>query len=504
MSLKGHRGDMNKLNFNKWFPVASFVFCLLVICGATFYYSPSWGLMDDDGFLEMAVTYWKNPANTEIVTRDFMAAGMYRPVVFVWATIFYKVFENWPAGFYMFIAVGNMAAMLLWGIVFCRFFNVRREDRYWSIFFFPLAFFVFTPFWNLFTYLSLQEKFIIFLAPLALYYFQNTYQTARPRDWIFLYFLLVLGMLSKATFIFVPAAIVAYAFLDLVFFRGRKAVSATHLMITGLSLVYYAFYTFTVQLKGDYTAKYKSGLTIGGIIGKILGTSVVAKVLLLTGAVGSLVFVIWALRKMNREYLFPCIIYCGLVVYLMLLLPWGLHSYLLSAVGPLALGAFFPLYAWIIRKGGLWKIGINVLIAVAVCFVFVGNNIPSISRMGDIGRTIRFIKENNNERMGRYFFPPPYQESALATGNYTKKDIVYCDDGFIRSGMLLPDGENYAVFADLFPSVELSGVELGDEVYANGTWKVFRVIRSDDHQGTVRIGFAKTLVQKLKVAIRDL
>jgi hypothetical protein len=216
------------------------------------------------------------------------------------------------------------------------------------------------------------------------------------------------------------------------------------------------------------------------------------------------IYFVRALRLKNKEELFPCLVYLGLIGYLFLLLPWGTQSYLLSAAAPLVLGAFFPIYAWICRDNWGRKLAINLMIIVVVGFVFMGNNIPSISRMGDIGRTIHFITDYNTVHRQRYFMPPPYEESALATANYTKKDIVYCYDGIIRPDMLLEAGDNFVVFADLFPSIDLSGVSLGDSVYSNGTWKVFKAYKTDEPDHHVRIDFPKTIIQKLKVKIRDL
>lgn len=496
--------EQRQPDVNKWLPVGFFIAFFIAIAMTTLYFAPSWGLMDDKGFLDMARTYWQDPSNTQIVTSGFQAAGMYRPVVFVWATIFYKMFEHWPTGLYILIAAGNMAAMLLWGLVFYRFFGIRPQDRNWTIFFFPLTFFLFTPFWNIFTYLSVQEKFIVFLAPLALIFFQKTYLERRPLDIIVLYLIVIVGMLSKATFIFVPVSMVVYSFFDLMVFRSRLAVSLLHLFITGLSLAYYAFYTVTVQLKGDYTSKYKTGLSVGGMLGKIIGASVLTKILLVVGIVGFMVFFIRAVRSQKKEYLFPGLIYCGLAVYLLLLLPWGTHSYLLAAVGPMAWGALFPAYGWLNAKGGAVKLGVNVILAMLLCFVFVGNIMPSISRMGDIGRAIAFLSAQPGMETDIYFMPPGYPETAYATNKFTQKKIEYCSDSGIAADMLSSQGADYVILTDLFPSIALSGVKTGRRVYANGTWQIFEIVPEPGHEEKFKVPFKKTLLQQLKVKIRDM
>ncbi|MBP6343197.1 MAG: hypothetical protein KA403_04645 [Candidatus Omnitrophica bacterium] len=489
---------------NKRLPIGLFVALFFAIVIATLYYAPSWGLMDDKGFLDMAVTYWQDPSKTEVVTCDFKAAGMYRPVVFIWATIFYKIFEQWPTGLYVLIAAGNMAAMLLWGLVFYRFFNVRPQDRYWTIFFFPLTFFLFTPFWNIFTYLSVQEKFIVFLAPLALILFQKTYIAPRPRDMILLYLIVVVGMLSKATFIFVPVAMFVYAFLDLIFFRPRAAISVQHLVIYGASLAYYAFYTVTSQLTGDYTAKFKSGLTVGGLIGKILGATMLTKVLLAIGIAGFMVYFVRAVRSNKREYLFPGLIYCGLIVYLVLLFLWGLYSYLLSALAPMVLGAMFPVYRWVCGRNETAKWSVNVIITVLLCCVFAGNIVPSISRMGDIGRSIAFLTAQEGAATDIYFMPPGYVETVDRAKKFTGKKIIHCGEGRITADMLSVQGKTYVMLIDLLPSIELSGVKTQDRVYANGTWEIYELVPAPGHEEKFKVVFKKTWLQELKVRIRDM
>src|SRR5262245_30844954 len=135
---------------NQWLPIGLFVSFFIAIVIATFYFAPSWGLMDDFGLLKTARAFKADPWNLRIVTETFSAAGMLRPFYYSWAAVFYGIFEHWPVGFYIFVAACNMLAMILWGVVFYNLFGIRKEDRFWTVFFYPLTFFVFTPFWNIF------------------------------------------------------------------------------------------------------------------------------------------------------------------------------------------------------------------------------------------------------------------------------------------------------------------------------------------------------------------
>ncbi|MBL8012449.1 MAG: hypothetical protein JNN05_01240, partial [Candidatus Omnitrophica bacterium] len=206
---------------NQYLPVVLFVSFFLAIAIATVLLSPSWGLMDDFGLLKMSKDFWGPPIHIQAVTQNFITSGMLRPFYYSWAAVCYGIFRNWPTGFYVFIAGCNMAALVSWGLVLYRIFAIRKEDRYWTVFFYPLTFFIFTPFWNIFNYLSLQEKFVIFFAPLVFYFFHRLYQKFNARDCILMYVCLLCGLMSKATFVYVVFVLFLYSVLDLVFFHYR-------------------------------------------------------------------------------------------------------------------------------------------------------------------------------------------------------------------------------------------------------------------------------------------
>ena len=198
------------------------------------------------------------------------------------------------------------------------------------------------------------------------------------------------------------------------------------------------------------------------------------------------------------------LIYVALITYIVLLLPWGFQSYLVSAVGPLALGALFPVYAWLNAKGGLIKPVLNGVLIIVLCFVFFGNIVPNISRMGDIGNAITFLSKRQQDSEDIYFMPSGYVESSDSTRKFTQKNVHYCGDGKISPGLLSVRGKNYVIFTDLFPSIILSGVKAGDRIYANGTWQIFELLAPVASEETFRVSFRKTMLQQLKAKIREM
>jgi hypothetical protein len=494
----------NQMSVNKWLPIGLFVSFFVAIAVTTFYYAPSWGLMDDYGMVTSAREFKAEPWKTEIVTKNFISSGMLRPFFYTWVAIFYGIFEQWPTGFYVFIAACNMLAMVFWGVIFYHLFQVRREDRFWTIFFYPLTFFVFTPFWNIFNYLSLQEKMIVFFAPLAIYFFQKVYRQLTVRDIVLLYLCVFAGLMSKATFIYVPFVMLVYAVLDILIFRYRPKTSLFFMLVNGVIFAAYTIYTLMFQLQATYTSKYKDGLQTGAFLTKLMHLPALIKVLMLIGIIGGLALFMFVLLKKKQERSLALIIYMGLVCYIALLSPWGFQSYLISALAPLALGALFPIYQWLNAKSGGVKLWVNALILVVLCLVFAGNIAPSISRMGDIAQTIEFLSGRQGTPTDVYFMPPGYTETAYATGKFTGKTIHYCSEGTITAGMLEQQGKDYVILTDLFPSISLSGVKTQERIYANGTWEIFELVPQAGHEEKFNVAFKKTWLQQLKVKIRDL
>ena len=172
-----------------------------------------------------------------------------------------------------------------------------------------MSFFLFTAFWNIFNYLSLQEKFIVFFAPLAIYFFQKSYKDFRWQHVIWIVSLIILGLMSKATFIFIPLIFTAYALLDILFVHNRPKLSWVYVIVNGIIFSLYAVFTFTMQLKGSYTEKYKSNLNLMSILERMTQLPMVMKWMLIIGLVGFLGVVIYTIKKNNKIFSLAVLIY---------------------------------------------------------------------------------------------------------------------------------------------------------------------------------------------------
>ena len=160
------------------------LFCLIIIA-AYFYYKPSWGLMDDHNYIQEAKEVWesKHVLKTAYgyVMRDFYSQKI-RPLYSLYVLFVYKFFINNTFLVYILIFLAQIIALPIWGIIFHRMFSKEEKISADTLFIYPLTFFLFTPFWNNFIYISLQEKFIFFFTTLSIYYFVSAYEKNNYRQ----------------------------------------------------------------------------------------------------------------------------------------------------------------------------------------------------------------------------------------------------------------------------------------------------------------------------------
>ncbi|MCK5579845.1 MAG: hypothetical protein KAJ18_01080 [Candidatus Omnitrophica bacterium] len=488
----------------KIIPIIIFVIFLGLILGATIYHDPGFGLMDDHANLQI-VSEMRAAANPvqwffESLWRDLTSWGAFRPVYRLWVIGAYSVFYNMPLGLYLVIAVVNMGALLIWGMVFYKMINVRKEDFSLTVFLFPLSFFLFTPFWNIFMYISVKEKFLVFFTAVSLYFFQKSYETMKKKDIVWAFVFCLIGLFSKPTGIYLLGTYTVFAFCDWLFFKREPKLSRLYFFLNAGAGVLYAWFTTAVQLQGGYTKSYGTNLA-----GKIMMVPAIIKLLFILGLVVFIFSAVRVLMKKKEGVPFYLMMPLGMLAYLSILIPWGSQTYLLPPVTPFVLGLFFPVYAWFNRKHMITRVLANGVLIVLLGFVFTGIINPRISKVGDIAKAERFIKEKTRTgEASRYFFPPPFEESFHALIYFTKQDIVYLGDRQLRKEMLRADGKNYLLVNDACTAIQLKDVRPEKEIFANGTWRIMRLVQADGEEAPFLLEFPKTCMQKLKQKIKNL
>jgi hypothetical protein len=481
----------------------------MTIVMAFFVYAPSWGLMDDLGSLQQAKLILASgdivgEIARKIVT-DATGWGIFRPVYWVWLTVVYGLLGHSAVASYLMVSAWMFCAMGLWGVLYFRYFDVDDQAAVSAKFFFPLLFFVFTPFWNVFMYLSLQEKFILFFSPLALIAFRDVYFSARWKQallaaigWA------LLATFSKPTGIYLLMIFTAFAVLDIVLWRIDRMKSAIVLLTAGCSFAAYAVFSFAVQLKGAYTGRYAQNLTVSGLCGSVAAMPLILKALVCFAVVSAVYWTVHAFVQRNKQTAFGVLLPLGLLAYVGILLPWGFLSYLLCALSPLLCGMAYPLYRWFCKKGVGLRIATDAVLAAFVFAAVIGVVVPRISDMADV-RLVQEYMRSAAEHTGKgTYFMTSYPESAGSLEGFTGETVKYLEGSELTPQMLTDARPNYVILNQLCAAVSLNGVRIVSVVYRNRTWAVARVESGQNAQTVFAPEFQRSVLQKLAARVKKL
>jgi len=115
--------------------------------------------------------------------------------------------------------------------------------------------------------------------------------------------------------------------------------------------------------------------------------------------------------------------------------------------------------------------------------------------MADI-RTAReeVISIDNKNATAKFFYPPPFMETSYSLKLLTKTNFEYLDLTLINEKML-GKGNNYFVYDKQSSHINLENVKVGDLIYENNSWKIFKLIYSNGYKGIARPDFPNTALQ---------
>lgn len=484
------------------YPVVVFVLFWCSLLAATALYAPGWGFMDDYGNIGLAQRFWSGHGwrvLAEHVRLDIHNDGRFRPIYQLWIVLAYGLGKMLsPTVVYILIELVGMAAMLLWGKVIADSFHVKEEERAFTVYLFPLTFFLFTPFWNNFMYLSVQEKFITFISPAAILCFLLSYRTNRS-----LYVWLAFGcgalcLLSKETGIALIGAFAGVALVDLISTRANTRMSWRY-SVAGAMVVAGYFVLIRRGLHG-YTQSYKGRMNLLSVIHGVGQSPPVIKALFALGVAWSIVVLMRAVRgkrgALPELLVFPFF----LVAYLLVLSPWKFVNYLLAPLAPMVVILLFPVCLWGLRANGWLRRSTLGLVTVGIVGVLVLVIVPRVSKMADKQETVAAVRDLGGQGSARFFFPPPFSESAHALGGFSGQEVTYLERGVLSKTELGRAG-NYLIVSDQCGSVELEDVMVGEEVYRNGTWRIFRVRAQDGQHRAFAVEFRRSVLYRLKQQI---
>lgn len=490
-------------------PIIVFSFFVVSICWIIFYYAPSWGLMDDCGNLTRDSFVWQNNNPLGVMwdlSLQDLKWGMFRPVYFFWASISYHLLKDLPTIFYFLVAVFNLFTIILWGIIFARIFSREKTENSFWIFIFPLLFFVFTPFWNIFMYLSLQQKFILFFNALAILALLKAYET-NCLKFIYLYFaLFLLSLLShpEATHLAIVTTIIFL--VDLAVTKINKRVSLVGFSMNLFFIFLYLIFTFTVQFKGSYVSRYEARFNINSIVSSIMHASVVIKILISLALINLClqIFVLFKPKNHSIKQLFILIFPLGLLGCGLILAPVGFITYHLSIFTPFIIGIFGWFYYFIakniVQAKYLAAFVIIFLSLLSVFYIFA----PRISKISDIKYTVNFIKSANSRHPSNFLLPPPCEEATPSLGYLSGADATYLEKGVLQDCYLKSGFNNYLVLRDECSQVNLEDVKIDTLAYQNNTWKIYSVVKSKGEKYFIKPEFKENPIEIIKTKLKNL
>lgn len=492
--------------YRKYFSIGIFLIFASIIIGATLYYSPGWGLMDDWQNLNIAKSFWesKNISKTliQIIKHDLTVNGRFRPLYQLWIVSAYKIFYNFPLGLYIAIIVICLLALLLWGLIIHKVFFSDSSNFHMNVFIYPLSFFIFTPFWNNFMYISIQEKFVYIFGALSIYLYLIAYDNNK-KLWLLLSLLMmIIGLLGKETGIYLVLVYCIYSLIDLLFFKKTPKLSLLSIFIN--ISIFSMYYFFIKNFTRDYTSDYKSNLGLFQMANNLLTIPLFIKALFVFAVLALCLYFIKRkyYRSIKNEFIiFPL---C-LIMYIVVLLPWGLPNYILAPLSPFIFSMFYLVFFLLgnLQKKMKWYMSLCIICSSFLVLFYV--IVPRISKMSDIKKIIAYLSlvEYKNPK-GKYFFAPPFQESAEAMAKFANIEVIYLSQGVLDVNVLDEKRENYLIFGEDCTKIILQNVWIGKELYSNNTWKTFLIKKNVGNITEFYASFPKNFLQNIKDRIKKL
>jgi hypothetical protein len=484
------------LMLKKCIPLFIFLFFNLLLIGTTIFYAPSWGLWDA-GLLVETSHIWASNNVMENIGNVINHNIYYMPFSVVYGLLTYHIFRNYPLLCYILVILQNMVGIFLWGLVLHKVFAGKKREFLLNTFLFPLTLFLFTPFWNIFNYVSLQEKFILLFSAISIYFIKRYSDAGKIKYLLISLLFTILTVLSKPQGVYIVLVYIAYSCV-LAITKDRRRLVAPMLITHICLLVSYSLITIGYRGNG-YASGYNLSLT--GIANNFMNTPLVIKLLFVIEAF-MVFYIIFKVKKQNRFSLEAVFIPLGFLCYIAVLLPWGIIPYHISVTAPYAMGMFFPAYSYFNKKSRLARIAVNCLILFLVLFTFLYIIKPRISRVADVKKTVIFLKDFSAAQVGRYFFPPPFAESAFSMSVFSGLPIKYIDNGILSANMLGDDVGNFIIFDNQDPSIELAGVDIEKEIYRNDNWIIYRVKKSENIKKKFTVIFKENFIDRIKTYLK--
>ncbi|MBF0570574.1 MAG: hypothetical protein HQL12_01760 [Candidatus Omnitrophica bacterium] len=480
----------------KILPAAPFILFSLIVVVSFLFYAPGWGFMDDLSCRQLAGFFWSGKASfASLIREDIHVYGRFRPVYYVWIISVYWC--KYPLLIYLAVFLIGFYMLSLWGELINRiiFKDPAHDYVKWVL---PLGFFLFPAFWNIFMYISVQEKFIFAFGSLSLFSLFKSYEKESLRHLVTALVLAMFAALGKETGIVFFILYAMYALLDLILFKRNNYLSRILIVVSLIIVVAYG--VFIKRIIGMYTASYKANMSIGVLLGRFFMLSGVIKLILAISVISFLIF-IWDTLRGRKLYdslfvVFPLFIF----VYTFLLLPWRFPAYLLAPMGPFIIICVYFLVARLARQQ-FWPVqSLGIVIIAGAMLTLALDIIPKISKMADKRKVVQELRYLDQEARGQFFYPKPFEETADSLRGFSLARVIYVDT--INASSLGKGNNNYLVINDEAGAVLLNGVDVGQQLYHSGTWGIWLLHKAADVHKEFRLVLPQNILQKIKNMIR--
>ncbi|NTV30115.1 MAG: hypothetical protein HGA80_08560 [Candidatus Omnitrophica bacterium] len=459
--------------------------------------------MDDHTNLRVAHNFWIHPSLSALwsAIKGDTDIGRFQPLYKVWILCAYQAGAKHPVVIYFLTTLAGLLLLPVWGLILDKVFNGGRRSPFW-IWVYPLAFFIFAPFWNAFMYVSIQEKFLYFFGAPAIYFFLRTYEKNAPGNlaWVLLFTLL--AIMSKETGIVFFLAFAAYAFCDAVFFRRRPRLS---LIIWAASTVFSILYYIGIKhLLRNYTARYADSLGLATIIQRFHTSPFYIKAAALLALFMLIVQIVSRLRdrqfQENGQTLFAWL--TGF--YILILLPWGFPTYILP---PLAV-FFIASATGIFQAGDRWttlryvKRALLTALAFLTALFFI---LPQIEKMADKHKLVEAVRQLHAANpTAAFFYPAPYSETATSIQIFSGAPVTYLINGSLTPDRLAVSATGYLLINDECWPAGLRGISPAATVYSSSTWKIYSLKTEPGYQADFKEYPKRNPLQRLTALIKKL
>jgi hypothetical protein len=251
------------------------------------------------------------------------------------------------------------------------------------------------------------------------------------------------------------------------------------------------YYFFIRSIMSGYSARYE-GFSLAVIVGNIVGSSAVIKIIVVLGIVHVAAVLFSRERLKTWQGVFPVIWGLLLVLYISVLAPWGFSNYLLAPLAPFVFGALYPVYKKIDGRFLLYIRGALVVLVLTVVTVVL---LPRLADIASVRPLTEFLRSGRSSPV--HYFPADSPEAPLRLQELTGQTFVYVPQQRLGVENVASGQGARLVVNRRSHAISLDGLTQGAMIYGDRHWKVVELLSREGHQQVFKVVFPETFLQSL-------